>query len=143
METIEFSPEELGNYGRGNAEGWLLGTISYFTSKGGGLEEWIDYVGRFHAQGWENIEDKSPKNITREAALNWVSCGAKLISFDGDDSLAEAVFEFAVDEAAEWWKISTEDAQKVNRVFFPIAKQVGLKFDWKSEGKQFRIIFSK
>jgi len=143
METLEFSQEDLGNYGRSNAEGWLLGSVSYFTSKGSGLEEWIDYVGKFHALGWEEIEDKSPKNIAKEAAKNWVSCGAKLISFDGDNSRAEAVLEFAVDETAEWWKISTQDAQKFNRVFFPIAKQVGLKFDWKSEGKQFRIIFTK
>jgi hypothetical protein len=143
IEILDFTQEEIGNYGRGNAEGWLLGTISYFTSKGSGLEEWIDYVGKFHAQGWEAIEDKSPKNITREAALNWVSCGAKLISFGGDDTRAEAVLEFAVDETADWWKISTKDAQKLNRVFISIAGQVGLQFEWKSEGKRFRIIFSK
>ena len=143
METLEFTQEEIGDCGRGNAKGWLLGTVSYFVSKGSGLEEWIDYVGKLHALGWENTEDKGAKNITKLAVLNWVSCGAKLISFMGDDAHAEAVLEFPGNEAEKFWGISATDAQKLNRVFISIAKQVNLHFDWKSEGKHFRIRFTK
>ena len=143
MVALQFSQEQLASQSKDNAEGWLLGTISYFASKDIGLEEWIDYVGKKFAIGWENIENKGAKNIAWWAALGWVSVGASLISFSGDAARAEAELEFPGAEAAELWNIKAPDAHKLNRVFFPIAAQVGLKFDWQSEGQQFKIIFSK
>lgn len=143
METLEFTKEELGEAGRGNAEGLWLATVSYFLSKGGGLEDWIDYVGNIYAPGWDELIGKGAREAARIVALNWVSCGAKLLSFSGDDIHAELEIEFPTEDPQEFWKFSFADAHKINRVHAPIAKRLGLKFTWESKGNRFRNTFSK
>jgi hypothetical protein len=139
--TMEFTPEEIGSYGCNNAEGLWLTTVAYFVKKGSGLEDWLDYVGASYAPGWSGMKGKSPSEVLRVAALNYVSCGAKLISSSGDEQRAEAVLEFPQYDPEEEYKISYADAHTANRIFTHISREVGLNFEYHSEGPRFRIAF--
>jgi hypothetical protein len=140
---MEFTPDQINEQGRENAEALWLATVSYFVEKGSGLEDWVDAVGASYATGWKNMRGKSPYEVLRIAVLNWASCGAKLISSSGDEQRAEAVMEFPQYDPQESWKISYQDAQTINRVFNPIANYVGLNFEYHSEGTCFRMAFYK
>jgi hypothetical protein len=50
LSTIEFTPEAIGTQGKSNAESLWLATISFFVSKGDGLEDWINHVGKLYAE---------------------------------------------------------------------------------------------
>ena len=141
--SLEFTPEEINDQGRENAEGLWLTTVAYFVEKGSGLEDWVDYVGASYAPGWEALKGKSPFEVLRIAALNWVSCGARLISSSGDGQRAEAIMEFPQYDPQESLMIGYQDAHTVNRVFIHIARYVGLNFEYHSEGPRFRMAFYK
>ena len=143
MDQVEFTKDEISNHSMGNASGHLLGTISFLNSKGASVEEWIEYVGKQHAEGWGELKGKSALEVLREAALTWISCGATLVSLSGDDARAEAVLAWPPEDDAKFYGITTRDGHKLNHVFLPIAQKVGLDFSWESEGKQFRITFSR
>ena len=141
--TMDFSPEQISNYGCANAEGLWLTTVAYFVEKGSGLQDWLDFVGASYALRWEDMKGKSPVEVIRDAALNWVSCGAKLISSSGDEQRAEMVLEFPQYDPEGEYKISYQDAHTINRIFTPIARQVGLKVEYHSEAPRFRMVFYK
>jgi hypothetical protein len=82
------------------------------------------------------------QDVAQGAVFNWVACGAKLVSYSGDDHHAEAVLEFPTHDLPESWGITKKDAHQINLVFIPICKHLGVNFAWKSEGDQFRMIFS-
>lgn len=138
---LEFTPEQINNQGCLNAESLWLTTTAFFIEKGSGLEDWVDYVGTHYASSWEELKGKSSFKVLKGAVLNWVSCGAKLVSSSGDEQRAEAVLEFPQDNPQETLKIDYQDAHRLNRVFIPIANFVGLNFEYHSEGKLFRIVF--
>ncbi len=77
------------------------------------------------------------------AAVEWVSCGAQAVSLDGDEKRAETVLEWVSDEDAKKDGLSLQDLHQVNQVLFNIAKYLGLKLTWKSEGNQFRLVFAQ
>jgi len=141
--SFEFTPEEINDQGCKNAEGLWLTTVAYFVENGSGLEDWVDYVGANYAPTWETLKGKSPSEVLRRAALNWVSCGARLISSSGDEQRAEAVMEFPQYDPEEDFKIGYQDAHIINRVFIPIGRHVGLHFEYHSEGPRFRMAFYK
>jgi hypothetical protein len=143
VERLEFTPEEIGRYGCENAEGLWLTTVAYFVKKGSGLVDWVDYVGANYALGWSGLKGKVPLEVLRVAVLNWISCGAKLISSSGDEQRAEAVMEFPKFDPQEEYQISYQDTHTVNRVFIHIARNVGLNFEYHSEGPRFKIVFYK
>lgn len=143
MAILEFSPEAVGKQSNINAEAVWLATISYFVQKGDGLDEWLRYVGDIYAQEWNELVGITAKEAAYLAVLNWVSCGAKQVSFEGDGDTAEAVVEFPTEEQTIDLKIDFADAHKANQVFVPIAKKIGLNFAWESKGNQVKITFSK
>jgi hypothetical protein len=140
MVQAEFTKEEIGERAVGNATGFCYGTISYLQSKGLSVEEWAEYVGQMHASGWEGVKGKGALVVLREAVINWISCGANLISLAGDENRAEAVLEWP----PEWYQgVPFEEAHRINSIFIPITRFVDLKSAWESEGKQFRLTFFK
>jgi len=143
MATLEFSEQEIGEHSRGNAEALWLAVISYFTAKGSSLEAFVDNTGVLYAHLWDAATGEKAVDAARAAVLNWVSCGAKQVSFEGDDSRAEAVLDFPADEMMTLFNVRPEDVHKVNEVFIPIAKKLGLKFSWESKGSQFKFVFAK
>ena len=143
MTLPKFTPEEIAVQSLANAEGVFLSTISFIKSKGYDLAEWTKHVGDQYAESWDSLENNDVAKIAQSAALNWISCGAELVAFVGDESSAEAVFRWPSDENIEFYGVSKSDAHKINNVFIPIAKKVGVKFSWDSDGEQFTLRFSK
>ena len=143
MTQEEFTMEQICEYAKDNAEGIILATISYLNSKGVDTDEWIAHVGEKFAPGWDSMKDENVLEVGREAALNWISCGANLVSLSGDDTYAEAILEWPSEDSVTYFGISEDDGHKINNVFIPITKYLGLNFTWKSEGNQFKILFSK
>ncbi len=138
MVQVEFTKEEIGEHGIVNATMVWFTTILYLRSKGLSVEEWADFVGQQYAPGWEELKGKGAQAVMREAVINWISCGAKLISFVGDENRAEAVLEWPPEG---YTGIPFEEAQKINTVFIPITRQVDLKCAWENAGRQFRLTF--
>ncbi len=143
MTKVKFTRKEIFDHAVANAGGLWYTTFLYMKSKGLSVEDWIDFVGKNYAPGWEEMKGKGALEVAHGAAANWVSCGAKLISLDGDETRAEAVLEWVSEEDTKPDGITVQEVQQINRVFFPITQFVGLKFSWKNEGKQFRLVFFK
>lgn len=143
MAIPTFTPEEIASMSMGNAEGLFLSTISYMKSQGYDLEKWLQYVGNQYAASWDNLEDKGAAAVARAAALNWISCGAELVSSSGDENSAEAILKWPSDDSAKFFGVSKSDAHQVNNVFIPIAEKAGTRFSWESDGDLFTLRFSK
>ncbi len=138
MVQVEFTKEEIGERGILNATELWFTTILYLRSKGLSIEEWADFVGQQYAPGWEELKGKGALAVMGEAVINWISCGAELISFTGDENRAEAVLEWPPEG---YTGVPFEEAQKINTVFILITRQVNLKCAWESAGRQFRLSF--
>lgn len=140
MAAVKFTKKEIMEHAIGNAGGLWYATLEYFKSKGENAEDWIEGIGKLYGPGWEELKGKGALATLRMAVVDWVSCGATCISLQGNADRAEAILEWPLDN---WGSLSYEEAHKVNNVFHPITHAVDLKCTWKSEGKTFRLVFSK
>lgn len=143
MATLTFISEEIATQSMKNAEAHLLATASFLKSQGYDMSRWTQHVGHLYAQGWEDLVDENAAVIARSVALNWVSCGAEMIDFSGDDDSAEVVMRWPSAGSAEFFGLSLAEAHQINEILRPIAEKVGVKYSWENEGEQFTLRFSK
>ena len=129
--TISLTQEEICDAARSNLVSFILVAIQYLKENELDTVTFWQYVGKQFAAGWTegDIEE-----VARAIALNMASCGGKLQAIHSDSVQTELIIEgWPPEEFAKFYSISLEDAAQMVEVFRPIAKSLGLSYDWKQE----------
>src|SRR4029079_8557999 len=140
-----FSAEEICAQAQENVAALLLATMAYLREHGEAGDDWIGFLGRTFAPGWEYMRGRSALDIARAAARNHVSGGGQLVSLQGDQDRAEAVIVWPGPDMLGFAGVSRYDINRIHNIFYPIAEYLGLHYSWQEEreGEQVRIAFSR
>jgi hypothetical protein len=108
--------------------------VAFAQATGHTPEEAAEFVGNIFAPGWSRFSGMGALFIVRQMALSIVCCGAEIQELTGDDWSAEAwVTGVPVQEEADFFGISCEDADRFCNVFAPIATSLGFDFEWRRD----------
>src|SRR3954469_22886737 len=86
-----FTSDEIAEQGQGNLTTFILTTLAYLRQHGDTADDWVAFLGRTFAPGWESARDEGAIFAARATALNHVTAGAQLVSVEGDQQHAEGV----------------------------------------------------
>jgi hypothetical protein len=109
MSNPEWTDEQMLAQARLNALGIVSTTMVYVKQSGKRLEYWAQSVGRQFAPGWDGLKGGSALDIAKAATFNLVSLGGTLVSLEGDEKQATAVFDYPIEETVNWYGVSVED----------------------------------
>ena len=144
MAQLEFTSEELYEQAQGNVTAFILTTIAYFKESGQKPDEWITFVGDRFAPGWQSLKDQGAKAALQALALNFLSGGAHLQSFSGDETGAEAVLvDWPPTDILEMLGLNQHDVDAFYEIFKPIATLLGLSYTWHRKGNQVTFTFAR
>jgi hypothetical protein len=118
--------------------------MAYLKERGLTVEEWVAYIGRRFAPGWEGLRGQGAAAAARAAALNAVSAGGELVALSGDEARAEAIVSGWPDAALlELAGLTRDDADAFLATFVPIAEHLGLRFAWRREDDRVVLTFTR
>ncbi len=138
-----FTPEQIAQQAQGNAIASFLVSISYLRDHDLAVDQYVAYVGRRVAPGWEALRDRPIQDVAKMAALNMVSLGGELQSLSGDDSKAEAVIRgWPPEDWRTFFALDLADVDSLWSAFEPVAEHLGLRYSWKRQGDEVTMIFS-
>ena len=108
------------------------------------VEEYVAFVGGLFAPGWEEQRGASVREVARTAALNFVSVGARLDSFSGDDERAEALIAgWPEEEQLSELGLTRADSEPFWNIYEPIMEHLGIRYGWRREGDAVRMTFER
>src|SRR5690242_10142065 len=115
--------------------------VAFARMTGRSPEEVPEFAGTILAPGWSRFSVLGALFIVRQIALSIVCCGGDVQELRGDDASAEAwVTGVPVEEEADFFGISFEEADRFCNVFAPIAASLGFTFAWRRDHET--LIFS-
>lgn len=133
----EWTNEEILQQAQINAKYAYLGIIAYFKHSGQSLEDWATFVGDLAASGWDNYKGASALNISRAAAFNPVAMGGSLVSLEGDEKRATAVFDFPIEQMAVSVGVSVDEFDRMlAAIYKTIFAYLGINFASKRDGER-------
>ena len=139
---VEFTTERVLSQAQGNATAFALASIAYAKEHDLGVEEYVAFVGRKFAPGWEELRGRSLREVARMAALNWVSVGGRLSSLSGDDERAEIVIVgWPGEEELSELGVTQADSELLWNIFQPIMEYLGIRYSWQRQDGEVRMIF--
>ena len=137
-----FTPEQIARRTRGNANSMFFAILCYLKKHDMSLDEFCGFVGQLYAPTW--TEGLTAKQIAQGMALNYVSLGAELHSFSGDESQAEVVIgEWRSAETLAFFGLAREEADSVLGIAQPIAEHLGFDYEWSRQGDEITMTFSR
>jgi hypothetical protein len=129
MNEQRFDHAEVARYAQNNANGFSLLTIAYLRDRGLSIEDWATWLGREFAGPETNWEPgMGALRMAEEAALELVSCKARLVGVSGDDESAEVAVEWPSAEALKEFGLQRDDIDPFWMIWQPLAASVGLRF---------------
>ncbi len=141
--AAEFTPEQITEHAQGNLTAFILTTFAYLKDRGLSTEEFVRYVGQRFAPSWDEVKDHPLPEITRIAALNIVSSGARLRSISGDDTHAEAVVSgWPSEESRSAFGLTMEDLDPFWNIYQPVADYLRLKYSWERQDDAITLRFT-
>jgi hypothetical protein len=142
--NTEFTTEELLSYAQGNATAFALATIAYLKEEGLAVDDYVRFVGRRFAPGWEELRSQPVVAVARTAALNAVSVGGTLGSLSGDEAKAEVLIEgWPDDEISGALGLERSDGEVMWDSFEPIMEHLGIGYSWRREDGAVRLSFER
>jgi hypothetical protein len=142
--NTHFTQEEVLEMAQGNATAFILTAFAYLKERGLDPDEYVAFVGRQVAPGWEEMRGRPVADVAREAALNPVSVGATLLSLSGDDTHAEVlVAGWPDEEFLSELQLTQSDGDRLLNAFEPIMEYLGIRYAWQREGEAVRLSFDR
>ncbi len=139
-----FTAEQIANQAIENASSLSLAMTAYAKEHSLSADEMWKFVGRKFAPGWEGERGSPVSEVAKWFALNWVSLGAELRSFSGDDVQAQIVTAgWPSAESLEEFGLTREDTDATWVTPAPIAEYLDLAYEWSRDGDEVTYIFSR
>jgi hypothetical protein len=145
MSDVDFAAEKLSAQASGNQSAIYLVALDWALERDGSVDNFADFMGRSFAPSWEEMQGASPRDVARQAGMNFASSAdSRLVSLDGDDARADAVIEGPDDEWLEDTKLSRDDVDKANEIIFRrIAEYLDLHLAAHRDEAGLHLVFSR
>lgn len=139
-----FTDEQISNQAKGNASSVGLAVMAYAIEHSLSADEMWKFMGRKFAPGWEGLRGSPVSEVAKWFALNWVSLGAELRSFSGDEVRAQIVTAgWPSAESLEQFGLTREDTDAGGSAPAAIAEYLALAYEWSRDGDEITEIFSR
>ncbi len=140
----EFTPEQLLQQAQGNATAFALTSMAYVREQHLSVDEYIAFIGRQFAPGWEQLRGQPVKDVARMAALNMVSVGGILQALSGDDTRAEVLIAgWPTDELLSELRLNHQDSDFFWMIFHPIMDYLGIHYEWQRQNDGVLMAFTQ
>jgi hypothetical protein len=140
-QELVYTDVEINQQALANASALPYLMVAFARMTGRSPEEVAEFAGTILAPGWSRFSGLGALFIVRQMALSIVCCGGDVQELRGDDASAEAwVTGVPVEEEADFFGISFEEADRFCNVFTPIAASLGFTFAWRRDHET--LIFS-
>jgi hypothetical protein len=136
-DTVEglFSDAEINQQALANASALPYLMVAFARWCGKTPEDAAAFSGHIFAPGWARFTGSGAYDVLRVIALNIVCCGGEVEQLSGNAEAAEArIAGVPVRDEADFFGISTDEADRYSAVFAPIAEPLGFTFSWRREG---------
>ncbi len=138
-----FTTEQVLDMAKLNVSALWFGTIAYLLESNLSPLDWSVGLGKRHAPGWQGLKGRGARKAAEIAALNCITLGGELTSFDGDESRAEFVITgWPNADGLQYYQITQAEADIFWEAFGPIADILDLRYQWQREGDCVRLTFS-
>jgi hypothetical protein len=143
--NTEFTTEQLLSQARGNATAFVLTTVAYLKERGLAVEDYVEFFGRQFAPGWDELHAQPVVDVARAAVLNAISVGTTLGSLSGDETRAEVLITGwpEAEEISRVLGLERGDSDAMWDSFYPIMERLGIRFAWRREDGEVRLIFER
>ena len=135
-QELVYTDAEINQQALANASALPYLMVAFARATDRSPEEVAEFVGNIFAPGWSRFTGMGALFVVRQMALSIVCCGGEVQELTGDDSSAEAwVTGVPVQEEADFFGVSCEDADRFCNVFAPIAASLGFAFAWRRDNE--------
>ena len=135
-QELVYTDVEINQQALANASALPYLMVAFAQATGRTPEEAAEFVGNILAPGWSRFTGLGALFIVRQMALSIVCCGGEVQELTGDDWTAEAwVTGVPVQEEADFFGISCDEADRFCNVFAPIATSLGCAFSWRRDSE--------
>ena len=136
--------EILLNQLKANWQWSTLLPMKYLKSNNLSIDDYVKYCAESVSKSWTGIKGKGARAMLDAITLNMRSFHTEIISEEGDESSATATYgPFIPKEMLDYVGVSTEDLDKINNIWLPIAESLDLSYTWEKEGENHIIKISK
>jgi hypothetical protein len=135
IRELLFTDAEINQQALANASALPYLMVAFARACGKSAEEVAEFSGRIFAPGWARLAGAGAYDVMRIVALNLVCCGGEVERLSGDGDSAEArVTGVPVEAEADFFGITTDQADHYSAVFAPIVASLGFSFAWRRDG---------
>jgi hypothetical protein len=135
VRELLYTDAEINQQALANASALPYLMVAFARTCGRSAEEVAEFSGSILAPGWARLTGMGAYEVMRIVALNLVCCGGEVERLSGDADSAEAcVIGVPVQDEADFFGISTDDADHYSEVFGPIVASLGFTFNWRRDG---------
>lgn len=140
-----FTDEDIKAQAQGLISFLLIAGALYAKQQGKGIRDWAHFIGQAAAPSWDQEDHRNARATAMAQSLNGAASGMPIISITGDESHAELVTRDSNDfnEMIQQVGLPREEADEIYAIFEPIAAHLGLRFVWRREGDNLRMIFER
>lgn len=144
MSVPNWTKDQILQQAQGNANAMTAAILLYVQETGQSVEDFAAFVAEKFAPGWNEVVGKGALTIAQVAVFNPVSLGATMVSLDGDDDHATAVFDVsAMDEFISMFGVPSADIETMWRIFMGrMADFLNIGFDMQRNGSQWTFEFT-
>ena len=138
MAEPEFSTDQLLEQAQGNITAIILGTLAYLKAHSLSSEEFIAFMGKLVAPGWEEVKGQGARAAMKYIARNASTTGAGLASISGDENQAEVVLtNWPSTTDLEVFGVTQEEVDAFAwAIYHPVAAYLNLHYEWQRHGNQ-------
>jgi hypothetical protein len=135
VRELLFTDAEINQQALANASALPYLMVAFARACGKSAEEAAEFSGRLFAPGWARLSGAGAYDVMRTVALNLVCCGGEVEQLSGDADSAEArITGVPVQDEADFFGITTDQADQYSSVFRPIVTSLGFAFTWRRDG---------
>ena len=134
IQDLVYTDAEINQQALANASALPYLLVAFAQATGRTPEEAAAFVGTILTPGWSRFTGMGALFVVRQMALSLVCCGGEVEELTGDEWSAEArVTGVPVQDEADFFGISCDEADRFCNVFEPIATSLGFTFVWRRD----------
>ena len=134
---LDYTDGELLELSQGNLQAVIAATVAYLRSTGGDPVAWVAALGDAFSLGWDEPEPWTPGEFVDAIAVNLRALGAEIVALDATGEPATLRTRGFPDHGlCERLEVLAEDVLRYNDSLVPVARERGVRWDWRRDGDE-------
>lgn len=136
--------EIIFNQMKGNLHMSAVLIMNFLKEKQIPIDEYFKFAGEVAAKTWTGLKGKGAKSMLDGLSLNMQSFGSKVISLEGDEDKAVAIYSpWMSKELQQFGSLSDDEIDSTANMFKPVAESLELSLSWEKDGENLKVTVTK